>query len=436
MFKPSFTFLAILALIFCSATTVFALDPIIIDSSTHAAPPANGNGGADVNYHPNEILKNQNVTKCPGNLSISNTFNPIQSGTGPDGSPKWNPFDVNQIIGGINFDDLYSNKGLDKAFLHLANHPKTVYGDDTGVHQAFVSFDANQTNGSSNVSERSTPYKVLRCQKGQRLVKAVLSLPDNSNQTSCNEQIAWNCGGKVVAFVAQKDGSGCTPIRLADIANALSSQPSVFYSPDASCYSDPVPSSISLPASVPNPNPVSASVAQKLIDTAVEPIDNCSIARRVEVCDKDAAGNPINCQNKEHQIPLGAIEATNQNTVGMAIPSAQDVKHYDLCNVADASFSPDKPNPLDFIAKVIKFFGTIVDKAQTFTDTTQKNIYIDNRISIDKDQTFLNNLIPASDQKKYQTTDTKGSSTDSKDIDPGNGTARMIFANELLPKNF
>jgi len=53
-----------------------------------------------------------------------------------------------------------------------------------------------------------------------------------------------------------------------------------------------------------------------------------------------------------------------------------------------------------------------------------------------QDKTFLNNLIPAADQQKFQTADLKGSSSNGKAVDPGNPVARTVFSQELLPANF
>lgn len=435
MFSPIIILFILLVSHLSSPYNIFAVDPIIIDKSIHSAPPAQSNGQKDVDYHPNEILKNSNVVKCPGSFSITNTFDPKEAGLDSNSQPVFEPYDVKEISGSLSFDRIYSNKSLQMAYLHTANRLNKL--DDTSVKQAYLSFDLNKPAGATNIANRSTPYRVLKCQKGRRLTKAVLSLVDGSNQTTCNEQVAWDCGGSVYAFSEKKkDSGGCTPIRLADIAAALASD-AIFYSAEANCYSDPAPKAITLSGSVPNPNPVSASVAKQLLNNGVEVVDNCSLARRIETCDKDESGNAINCKNQEHQIPYGSVAATNADTVKMFNPQDQSITNYDLCAVTTRAYSADKANPLSFFAKVIRFFGTIVDKSETYSDSAFKNVYIDNRLSnIDYDQAFLNNLITHKDQVKYQTNNPIGSSTDGKTVDPGTPVARAIFARNLLPKNF
>lgn len=410
---------------------VLARDPIIIDESIKGVPPGTGQ---DYNYHPNDIL-NTDTVDCTGTFTITNTFNPIISGTDVDGHPVYQTQSINQISGNFNLDENYTNRNPPAAEAHLIGNQKPIYGDDQIIHQSFLSLNANSPQGASGITNRSTPYRVLQCQKAQRLIYAIESLDPTVNSVYDNQHLGWNCSGQIYSLNEKKDGSGCTPIRLADIAAALASDP-IFYPTTVNCASPTLPAPITLPVTIPHPNPLPHDIALKLFDTAVPVVANNSIATSVEVCGKDAANRPINCEQKKQSIPVGAVMATNQATVSQLISSQQSVPSHNLCNTTSRPYSADKPNPLSFFARIIKFFGEVTDQVRTFTDTTTTTFHIDSRINIDRDQAFLNNLIPASDQSKYQTTDQTGSSTDTKVIHPGNPVARSVFANELLPVGF
>lgn len=431
MFKRNlFVFFLVSGFLFL-VSPILARDPIIIDESIKGVPP---NTGQDYNYHPNDIL-NTDTVNCTGTFTISNTINPVVSGTDVDGQPVYQTQSVDHISGTLNLDENYTNRNPPAAETHLIGNQKLIYGDDRAINQSFLSLNTNNPNGASGMTNRSTPYRVLRCQKAQRLIYAVESLNPSANLIYDNEHIGWNCSGQIFSVKARTDGSGCTPIRLADIAAALASDP-IFYPTSVDCASPSLPDPITLPVTIPHPHPLTHQVALKLFDTAVPVVASNSVATSVEVCDKDAANNPIHCQQKKQSIPVGAVMATNQATVSQIISSNQSIPAHNLCSTTSRPFSADKPNPLSFFAQVIKFFGDVTDQVRTFTDTTTTTFHIDSRVNIDHDQAFLNNLIPAADQNRYQTTDQTGSSTDSKVIHPGNPVARSVFANELLPVGF
>ncbi len=423
--------LVLLFFLVSTKTSFAALDPIIITDSIKGSPQGTGQ---DYNYHSNNIL-NTTTIDCSGSIPISNTFDPIRIGIDANSEPIFQTQSINQISGTINISENYTNRGVKSAYNHFVGNPLKIYGDDQTLNQTFLSLKINNPYGSSGIANRSTPYRVLQCQKSQRLIYAIESLNPESNSVYDNEHIGWNCSGQIFSVIEKKDGSGCTPIRLADIAAALASD-DIFYPTSIDCSSPDLPEPSTLPVTIPNPNPVSHDVAQKLFVTAVTPVSGGSLASNVEVCDKDASGNPINCQQKKQSIPLGSITATNQDTANQLISNSQTITNYDICQTANRSYSADRPNPLSFIAKVIKFFGEVTDTAKTFTDSTTKTIHIDSRVNIDQDQAFLNNLIPASVQSQHQSSDQRGSSTDGKIIQPGNPVARSVFADELLPANF
>jgi hypothetical protein len=416
----SFLLFTVYCLLFTSP--VLALDPVIIDRSDYGAPPAQSSGD-DMNYHPNDIWETD-VTTCNGEFTVSNTFNPITGGTDANGNTSFIRQIIDHIESTFDLTRIY-NKGPENQLMHEAN--RNISTELT--NETFNSYDTNKPLGASNMSVRSTPYKILKCQKGQRLVLAVQSLYPNFNGTVTNEQVAWNCGGAVYTVAERTSGSGCTPVRLADIANALASQP-VFYDPSADCNQFPDP--ITLPQSVPNPNPLSPANAVRLLSNNVEVIDNGSLTRGIEVC----TTGTDDCEREEHQVPLGGVQSTDQNTVSQILPHKQVPKPVDLCQTSDRPISLNKPNPISFLVAIWRAFGEVIDEARTFTGTATVEYTIDKRVNLDKNEAFLNDLLPKTDQDKYQTTDQPGSSTEGKDYSPGAPITRTIFARNLIPLHF
>lgn len=406
----------------------FALTPVIIDESIQGPPVGTGN---DQNYHSNDIL-NTNTIKCAFSIGISQSFDPIVSGTGP--IPTYTPYDVNKIEGKIDMNDNWTNTDFKDSTLHLINlsrHPLSA----TSLGQSFLSLNSDSINGTAGMTTRSTPYQVQQCQKSQRLIYAIQSLNPASNLTYYNEQIGWQCPDLFYSLAEKSNGSGCISIRLADIAASI--REPVFYPTTVNCNSLPLPDPIALPVTIPHPHLIAPDIALKLFNS-INPIDTGSLATIVEVCDADGSGNPINCKKSERQIPRGNISATNGQVVSQIIPYQQPVSASDLCQTTSQSSSEDRPNPLTFIGAIIKFFGTIVDSAKTYTGTVISNTYLDSRIQapVDQDKAFLNNLIPAADQQKFQTKNQKGSSANNKTLDVGNPVPRSVLGKELLPAGF
>ena len=402
----------------------FALDSVIIDRSDYGAPPPQSSGD-DINFHPNDIF-NTPTTDCPGSVTISQTFEPIQIGTS-NGQPVYLEQKIDSIQQMIDFDRIY-NKDPEKQFVQQGF--RTKWTDDENRDKAFRSFDINAPIGASNMANRATPYAVLKCQKAQRLVKAVESLYPGNNGVITNEHLAWNCGGAISTILEKKDGTGCTPVRLADIAHALRSE-KIFYNPNDDCYSYPDP--ITLPKAVPDPNPLSADSAALLLKNNVEAIDNGSLTRGVTTCN---ANNSSDCQYKEHQVPYGAHQASYQQTVSQIIPKAQELRKVDFCQTAKKSISQNKPNPLSFFAIIHEAFGVVKEKAQTFFGTVTVTYKIDQRANLDKNKTFLLDLLPQQVITEYQAADQPGSSTSGRDYSPGDPIPIGVFAKHILPMNF
>lgn len=412
----------VLSFLFFSQKT-YAYPAIIIEKSIHSPPVGTG---ADQNFVPNDI-NNTDTIKCSGTYTVSETFNPKSIGSSP---PSFEPYSVNSISNQANFGiSNYSNTGLVKQQQHLGNRYQNLT-DPLKLNKAFLSLNINQDSG--NTSNRATPYYVLKCLKGQRLIKSVLSLSKSYNGTTCNEQIGWNCQNTFVNLNDSHDPS-CVAVRIADIAAHFAHKP-IFYPLDANCYDQNLqPTLLNIVHNLAPPK-FSESVYQHLLTYAVEVSDTCSLARNIEICDKDGQGNSINCRLQSSSIPRGSIVDTTKKITAQFIPSSATLIKPDICQTTTGKASFDRPNPVSFLASVQKAFGTITDSPQTFSDTVVKNDYLDSRIDFSNDLTFLTNMIPSSQKSKYNLTSC--STTDGKSIDPGCKDARVVVGHFLLPKNF
>jgi hypothetical protein len=433
--KPFFLVLSLAILVLgfgvLAFSPVFALDPVIIDQSIKGPPVGTGK---DQDYHSNDIL-NTDTVKCPGSVDISQSFNPIVSGSGPNSTFK--PYDVNQIGATIDSSGPWTNTDFEDATGHLSSfylHPL----DPNSVQQADLSLRVNNSYGTSGTANRATPSAVSQCLKSQRLLYAVKSLDPTANLTYHNEQTGWICNGFYYSLAEKSDGSGCTSIRLSDIAADIGEN--IFYPLSVDCQSS-LPDPVLLQSIIGNinfhPHLLSSDPSQnhtlalQLFGTVSIP-DSGSLASQFEVCDS------LGCKKSERQTVRGNIAPSSISVVNQLISRSQTVENYNVCQSATRTDSLSQTNPLSFAAIINKLFGTITNASQTFTAPVKTNTYVDTRLQagLNQDKTFLNNLIPFADQQQSQTADLKGSSTDGKTLDPGNPVARTVFSQELLPANF
>jgi hypothetical protein len=414
---------------------VLALEPAIINDAILGPPPIQGTYKNDINYHSNDILNTTTVT-CPGTGQISQTIQPIQTGTtDSNGDPNYVHQTITSIQGTLTFDHFYSNTAVRNSLIYAGNQPKTLIGDPDTIHREFLSFDANR--GASNMVNRSTPYSVLKCQKSQRLIYAILSLNPAANLTYHNEHVAWDCPDRIYSITEKSDGSGCTQIRLSDIAATLASD-LIFYPVNIDCAGPSLPDPVTLPYTVPHPHPLPHTTAQQLLNTAVQVIDNGSNARGLSVCDTDASGNPVNCPPPPPpQIPYGNNQATVKQTAGLLVSHTQTITNYDPCLTTSQPTSPDRPNPVSFFAKVIGLATAVYKDAVNIIHPVTKTYSFDQRVvdGANVQYTSQNNLIPYSEQQKYQTNSPNGSSLNpDQSIDPGKPSILKTFANDLQPR--
>ncbi len=406
-----------------NTSPVFAFNPIIIEKSILGPPPSNSSG-EDMNYHSNDVFNSEVVT-CSDEIMISQTFEPIQIGTS-NGQPIFQVQEIGQIEGTHSLPSKYSTPEIHDKKGHVT-YPSIKCTDSSCYQLTFLSFDSSKDQGASNMTRRSTPNKILKCRIGQRLVRAVESLQPGFNGITTNEQIAWNCGGRKA--LAETDGVGCTPIRLADVAHALASE-LVFYDPNINCYTYPDP--ITLPLTVPDPNPLSFDDALSLLKINVEPTNDGSLTRGIVFTSKNT-GNVT--KKIEHQIPLGQTLEEKEEYV---LPYTQIPDNVPVCSVITQGPSIDQPNPVNVLIKIVQYFGKVTDKAKTFVAPVKVETLIPQEVQtgINYDEAFLKDLITERDINAKGLKNQPGSSNQGKGYDPGGTMTRSVFTQNLLPMNF
>jgi hypothetical protein len=462
-----FTLLLITIISFPLST--FAIDPVIIKKAKIGAPPLKNSLPRDPDFYSNNI-DNIATIKCSGTYSVSQTFEPEEettTTTDPDTgevteSTTFIPYDVNKIAGAfLPVKEKWTNLGLDGFRRHVASRQKAISGSLTNIKKGFLSLDPDKGIGASNAARRTTPNRLLRCQRGQRLVKAVNLAFGGDEGTFTDEQVAWKTGGGFVTVVDNEKAGG-EPIRISDIAIAMNQNPYldlgstdpsgnctvgttdtyIFYDPTADCGSTspdiygPLQKFASAPSS-PRVG-ITPEEACGLYRATVEATDIGSNTRKVKTwsLDQDV---PVEFENKKTSIPWGNAYAYT-NLSYLTKPKKQAVPQLDLCSIDEDEKSRNKPNPISFFKFVAEFFGTIFDTAQTYSHPIGYEFFIDQRLQpgISADEVSLKNFVTAKDQKEYFSEVRPVSSTDDygKTFDPGNPYTRSFVAKQFLPKSW
>lgn len=445
MKKIYFPFLSFLLLIldfrlFC-IFPILAYDPVTIDQTIQGPPVGTGKD--------QDFYTNQPTLKCTVPLTISQTFDPILSGTDKNGSPVYQTQTITQIQDTLNFntnDPKYSTLELDQTGDHLSNlvnHP-LIPGS---VKTAFLSLDRSNPDGASGM-ERSLPPNILNCLRSKRMVNTILSRfqPDKPSLYQ-DGQIYWNCPSQgpdpILPFQNQPAPSAdCTPIRLSDIGFRLSGD-TLFYDPRVitSCYDSlPDPTTLNAILTFPakfHPNPLSHAQAVALF-SVINVTDNGSLASTVQT-----TGDPTNSNKTVRLIPHVAIITSDYDT-GLSnnfIPYGQQITNHNICQTGtDPKTSLNQPLPFS-LAVVVKGLNEVVTNvSRTISRQTTQIVSFEPKMQtgINIEQTMLNDLIPLNQQNEKGTNSSNGSSTNSDGnvIDPGNSAARATLAKDLLSPNF
>ncbi|MFA5895140.1 MAG: hypothetical protein WC851_05190 [Candidatus Shapirobacteria bacterium] len=447
-----------------------AIDPVIIKKAKPGAPPLKNALPRDGDFFSNDIDGVPTI-KCSGSYSISQTFEPEEETTKTTDpntgevteTTTFKPYDVNKIAGAfLPVKEKWTNLGLDGFRKHVASRQKAISGSLSIIKKGFLSLNPDKAIGASNAARRTTPNSLLRCQRGQRLVKAVRLAFGGDEGTFTDEQVAWKVGGDFVTVV-DNEKLKAEPVRISDIAIAMNQNPYldlgstdpsgdltigttetyIFYDPDVRC-GDTSPAGMPGPlqkfASAPSAPriDITPQKAGGLYRATVEATDIGSNTRKFKTWSLDN-NQPVEIENKKSSIPWGNAYAYT-NLSYLVKPQKQTVPMLDLCSKDEDTHSRNKPNPLNFFKFAAEFYGTIVETAQTFSHPMHYEVFLDQRLQpgISADEVALKNYVTGKDQKKYFSDVRPVSSTDDygKTFDPGNPYTRSFVSKQFLPKSW
>ena len=426
---------------------VNALEPIIITNPINHNPPvADQQPPKDINFYSNDADARNTVT-CSAPVTICQTFEPKCGEKDSNGKClSYTPYEVTRISGQVSFGvSDYQNEWYRRTFYHFASRSKSL--DDTGYPLSMTTYDPYAPSGSSNAVNRLYSEPVLSCLKGQRLYQSVLSLSNKDTdgyQVAANEAVAWTDGTSVTEKATRP---GLTPVRLADIAVAMSkalldyrqdclpysvgeSKFTPFYSPDKSCFGSTMPVPGSIPANNYQPVLKDPYTACRLFQRAVEVTDIGSNARIIEIKDDESLKKGYS------SIPIGNL-STNEEITKVVRPAQSLAPSIDVCRIAPSVQTNDKANSVTFtLVGIEKPFGTVDGEPQTFCKTFTRSYKIDGRIPstysnynqsliqfMPKDYILKNGLLDVP----------MGSEDGLGTYDPGNGRVQKFFYDLLRP---
>jgi|GEM_PF-4117299 len=458
---------SLLFTVHCSLISVFAINPIIIKKSNFGAPPSNAKLSDDSNYYPNDI-----GLTCKGTYDISETFQPKETTTTDANGNKVSsfiPYTITEIKGmpPVFSKKQWTNPGALHLDLAYDNNPKVIFGNIDTVKKAFLSYNPDSSYGSFGTGNKSMSNQMLRCLRGQRLVKAVRLANGIEGGSYSNEQIAWDNGGKYdpVSDTTQDTGK---KVQLDDIAISLNKDPYLsltettpdgkairgtvptylFYDPEANCNlagtddpAAPIPSSLDsfAPAGSPSYDRIPPEDAIALYKT-IGPSGSGPSRRNVKTCSENKDGSLFDCETKKTSMPRGELYPTTLSVNRQFIPAAQDVPVKDLCQTNPEQTITDRPNKVEFSIKAFAgFVEEITDAIKTISHPLQYEYKMDANIQdgLSVDETAMKNILPQSaiDDSCVSDTSQGPSSTDGKSFDPGNDCTRKTVAKWLLPKS-
>ncbi|MEK7527985.1 MAG: hypothetical protein AAB574_03135, partial [Patescibacteria group bacterium] len=216
--KRSFLFFLILTTYYLILNTGYchALDPIIITGHKHSYPT---DSGQDQNYIPSDPNAIDTVSLVR-EIGISQTFNPIISGTDTDGNPVYQHQTIDRVA--QNLDSSQLNTGFYRQNYNYFARP------------AFDPYAATTTSYYySNSTRRFLPASVQKCLIGNQIVD-ISTFIIGGNSVCIDREI--------------KTPSG--PIRIGEIVSALINAGDLLYYPDPNCPPNQIPECF--PATVTN----------------------------------------------------------------------------------------------------------------------------------------------------------------------------------------
>lgn len=360
-------------------------------------------------------------------IFVQNSFDPNQIGVAsPSGEPIFDPYDVTKLE---KEQDPQARPLLKSFNEYTGNSFKNPLSSPDILKKAFSSLNLRNQTGASNLGQRFLSQKDHRCLASKRLIQAVNTLdPAFRSDTILDNKIT----------IPDKT------LRLSQLAYLLKDQP-IFYATNLPCNSQSTPTTL-----LNNPS-LSSAAKSVFLSKSVNSILNPNEALRVfnslpVTADSDAAPQYVDIYENHdgqmvyiktvpiNQVGLGGLaSSTNQSVFTSILPQKASVTKYDYGQTSPklAPNISDTTSPLNFIARILKFFGTIFDQGETYSDSTQ--IIVKNPAQAEKasdtTSTAIRHLLPAKSAKHLE--DTPGSyTTEGSDL-PNPGQPVINSLNDL-----
>jgi len=381
-------------------TNSLALEPVVITDHKHTYPT---DSGQDQNYIPSDPNAVDTVSLIK-NISISQSFNPIISGTDTNGDPVYEHQTIDHV-----------QQNVESARLNTEFYRQNY---DYFARPAFDPYAAATTSYyTSNSTRHSLPASVQKCLISNQIVD-ISTFIAGGNSICIDREITTPSG----------------PIRVGEIISALINAGDLLYYPDPDCPPNQIPKSF--PSSVANAlNSInftyhlSPDQYRQIYLTGIEPVCTNSLAQSVEHCDLNDKGQKSNCQTEIRSLPLAAVPA--QDIYKNYRPAQSEIVNRDYSQTEKSPGATDKPNPISWLARFFKLFfdGELTD-TKTFSGPHIITTKVDRR-QINGLQSFEStglNLLPDQTITTKNLRDLPPSGTDDVTTDPGLANSKLTDA--------
>jgi len=347
----------------------------------------------DINNH---VVPQESFNSHTQTIDITNSFDPNTAS--PSASPV--PYDVNQIM---KEQDPKAHTLLKSFNEYTSNSFLNPLVAVDKIKKVFFSLNLNNSTGASNMAQKALPYKSHQCLASHRLIQAVNTLdPEFRSDTTLDTKIT---------LPDRK-------IRLSQLAYILKDQP-IFYDTRLPCNSKSAPTTLltnpSLTdtakanfASKASNSILSLDEAKKVFSLLAPTSDTDSAQQKVIVYVNKNGTMEKDAEFDVNQPGAGGLNKTSDGVYGVILPHNAKVIEHDYSKTSDklSANQSDTTNEITFIARVIKFFGTIFDKSETYSGSTQ--IVVQNPSQVEKSSdtaaTAIRHLLPAKESKKLDNT--------------------------------
>lgn len=388
---------------------IFLLLPILLSllnptssfaRSTISPDYADTNYPEDINNLKNHVVPQDSFNSHTQTIDITNSFDP--NSASPSATPV--PYNVNEIKKESSPKARTLLKSFDE---YTANNFLNPLASIENIVKAFRSLNLNSSTGASNLGQRVLSYKDQRCLASQRLIQAVNTLDPEFKGDILLDSL--------VEFPDRP------PLRLSQLAYLLKDQ-AIFYDPRLPCNNDSLPTTLlSNPALTSTAKSLFSSKAQNSLLTLDQALtvfsrlpvtsDSDSALQEMDLYEKQNGQMVLTQTFQINQPGAGVFSTVNDKLYQGIRPYNADADEYnysDSSKKLSANIS-DSTNNISFIARVVQFFGTVFDKSETYSDSTQ--ITVRNPVQVEEgannSATSIRHLLPYKTSKSLE--DTPGS---------------------------